>query len=156
MKKLFVAFIVFTLLVGCVYAANVNDFKVDEKLYNSTFTLSDGVIYFDNTNSSGVGIFKYIDADDNSDNDDAIDNIIMDDGSDYLQADDDFKLNKNPDNTANFTDVDHNNQGIVELVDVDNERFVIVFWSKEANATNELMSELTDFNKDNNLTPIAF
>ena len=155
MKKLFLVLIISTLLIGSAYAANLDDFKVDDKLYNSTFNNTDCKVYFDNAKASGIGIFKYLDAVDDE-NDDAIDGIIMDDGNDYLVADDDYQINKNSDNTANFTDSDHGSYGVVEVVEVDNEKFVIVFWSKNSNDTSKLMSQLTEFNKDNNLTAIAF
>lgn len=157
MKKLFLILIIFTLSISCVYASqNLADFKVDE-IYASTFNDSECIIYSENNYASGVGIFKYIDIDDNK-SDDVIDNVIMDDGADYLKVDEEYQLTKNPDNTANFTDLDHGNHGVVELVDVGGEKFVIVFWMKNSNNNDntQLMSQLTDFNKNNNLSPIAF
>lgn len=159
MRKLFLILIISALLFSCVYAVDeLSNFKVDDKLYDSNFNGSDCIIYFDDTNSSGMGIFKYLDNDCEDDDDDAIDNILIDDGDDYLEADEDYKLTKNPDNTANFTDLDNNNRGIVELVDVNNEKFVIVFWAKNDSSIDneELISQLNDFNKNNDVSPISF
>ena len=155
MKKFLLVLIISTLLIGSAYAANLGDFKVDDKLYNSTFNNTDCKVYFDNAKASGVGIFKYLDTVDDE-NDDAIDGIIMNDGNDYLVADDDYQINKNSDNTANFTDSDHGTYGVVEVVEFDNEKFVIVFWTKNSADTGKLMTQLTEFNKNNNLTPVAF
>ncbi|WP_298524662.1 hypothetical protein [uncultured Methanobrevibacter sp.] len=155
MKKLLLILAISTLLIGCAFAANADDFKVDEKIYTSSFKDTDFTIYFEDTNTSGIGIFRSIETTD-EDNDDAVDDILKTDGDDYLKADDDFKLEKNPDNTANFTDTENHNQGIVELVELDKEQFIIVFWSDNADDMSKLMTQLKDFNKDNSLTPVAF
>ena len=75
-----------------------------------------------------------------------------------MAADEDFKLDKNSDNTANFTDYDENNMGVVEVVEVDNEKFVIVFWASNGDNADyaDLLVQLNDFNKENDLAPVAF
>ena len=157
MKKLLLILVMSALLIGCAFAANVSDFKVDKSVYTQSFNDTDGIIYSDAAQTSGIGIFKALDTTDDDDNDnDAGDNLIMNDGSDYLAADDDYMLNKNSDNIANFTDTDHGSHGMVELVEVDNEQFVIVFWCKNAGDEVKLASEVSEFNKENNLTPITF
>ena len=46
----------------------------------------------------------------------------------------------------------------MELVDVNNEKFVIVFWAKNDSSIDneELISQLNDFNKNNEVSPISF
>lgn len=158
MKKIFFVLIISLFLVGCVAAAELIDFKIDDSLYTSNYTESDMIVYFDDTNSSGLCIFKYYENETEETNDDSVDNVVKDEGNDYLVADEDFKLDKNSDNTANFTDNDENNMGVVEVVEVDNEKFVIVFWASNGNNADyaDLLAQLNDFNKENNLAPVAF
>ena len=159
MRKIFLILIIGALLIGCAYAADsMNDFKFDDSVYSSNYSDSDCEIYFDETNSSGLGIFKYTDTedDDGNDSDDLIDGIVMTDGDDYLTADDDYKIDKQADNTGNFTDLENGNYGTVELVEVDNEKYVIVFWTKNADELKEFKSMLDEFNKENNIIAIAF
>jgi hypothetical protein len=158
-KKVFFSLIVSTLLVGSVCAAkSVNDFSVDESydnVHNGTyFSLS-----LNEKQDSGIAIFKNVndDAYDNE-SDDAYDNLIHDDGKDYITVDDDMKINENSDNTVNFTDIDHGEQGIAELIDCDGQQFIVVFWAKDTSDVkdSDLSSMLNEFNKENNVDAIAF
>ena len=158
-KKVFFSLIVSTLLVGSVCAAkSVNDFYVDESydnVHNGTyFSLS-----LNEKQDSGIAIFKNVndDAYDNE-SDDAYDNLIHDDGKDYITVDDDMKINENSDNTVNFTDIDHCEQGIAELIDCDGQQFIVVFWAKDTSDVkdSDLSSMLNEFNKENNVEAIAF
>lgn len=153
-KKIFFALLVSALLVGSVCAASVNDFKVDNS-YSNSFS-SDYYSVFTKGTDTGIAIYKNVNDDAYDDlNDDAVDNIVHDDGQEYLTGDDDMQITKNTDNTANFTDRDHATHGVVELVQSGNEQFIVVFWAKDGNNT-DLMSQLNDFNKDNNVSAVAF
>ena len=64
----------------------------------------------------------------------------------------------NPDKTVNFTNKDFAEHGIAELVSCDDEQFVVVFWAKDISGIkdSDLISELNQFNMNNNVTAIAF
>ena len=69
-----------------------------------------------------------------------------------------MKINENSDNTVNFTDIDHGEQGIAELIDCDGQQFIVVFWAKDTSDVkdSDLSSMLNEFNKENNVDAIAF
>ena len=143
------------LLFGTVCAQKtVNDFQVDES-YNNAYNGTSNSLYLNEKQDSGITIYRYL-ADD--DDNDAYDDLIHDEGKDYLTPDDDFKIDKKSDNTANFTDIDHAQHGVAEVINCDGEDFVIVFWAKDTSnvTTSDLISQLNDFNKDNNVKAIAF
>lgn len=157
-KKILMALIVTTLLAGSVCAASVNDFKVDGSYSNNAFSSDYYSVYLNGNGDSGVAIYKNLDDDAYDDlNDDVVDNIVHDDAREYLVVDDDMQINKSADNTANFTDYDHAEHGVVEVVEMGGEQYVVVFFAKDSNNTNaDLMAKLTAFNKDNGVTPVAF
>ncbi len=109
---------------------------------------------------AGVCIYKNVndDAYDDIENDDVLDNVIHHDGREYIYGDDDMALTKNADNIANFTDYDHATHGVSEVVSQGNEQYIVAIWAKNTNDmdTAKLMSMLTDFNKNNNVSPVAF
>lgn len=69
-----------------------------------------------------------------------------------------MKLDKNPDNTANFTDRDHTTHGLSELVEVDGQQFVVVVWAKDSSniQNSDLALKLAEFNHDNQVKVLAF
>ena len=69
-----------------------------------------------------------------------------------------MKIDKNPDNTANFTDMDHSTHGVVELVESNGQQYIVVFLAKNsANIQNsDLASQLAQFNTNNQVKPVAF
>ena len=69
-----------------------------------------------------------------------------------------MKINKNPDNTANFTDMDHSTHGVVEVVNSNGQQYIVVFFAKDStNIQNkDLASQLTQFNNDNQVKAVAF
>ena len=145
------------LLIGAVSAQKtVNDFQIDDS-YSQAYTGTTHSLYLNEKQDSGIGIYKYL-ADDDADDDDAYDDLTHDEGTDYLTPDDDFKIDKNSDNTANFTDIDHAQHGVVEVINCDGEEYVIVFWAKDTSdlTNSDLISQLNNFNKDNNVKAIAF
>lgn len=178
-KKILLALIVTTLLVGSACAANINGFKVDG--YSNTYDSDYDSTYLNSNGDSGVSIYKnsngayyeYDDGhydydDDGYDYDDAYDHdyddVYDDDyvahngGTVYNGISDDMQLTKNADNTASFTDYDDAEHGVVEVVQLDGEKYTVIFWAKDASNINnaDLISKLTDFNKDNGVSPIAF
>ena len=156
-KNILLLLFISLLLFGTVCAQKtVNDFQVDES-YNNAYNGTSNSLYLNEKQDSGITIYRYLAGDVDDDND-AYDDLIHDEGKDYLTPDDDFKIDKNADNTANFTDIDHAQHGVVEVVNVDGEDFVIVFWAKDtSNVTNsDLISQLNEFDKDNNVKAIAF
>lgn len=157
-KKILVLIMLSSLLVGCVYAVGVTDFKIDDTLKN-VYNSTDYAIYANDNNDTGISIYKYVEStDDEADAAGVFDDMIHDDGREYITADDEMNISKNSDNTVNFTDIDHGTNGISEVVDKDGEQFVVVFWAKNSGSTDlgQLMSTLNDFNKNNNLTAISF
>lgn len=179
-KKILLALIVTTLLVGSACAANINGFKVDG--YSNTYDSDYDSTYLNSNGDSGVSIYKnsngayyeydddghYDYDDDGYDYDDAYDHdyddVYDDDyvahngGTVYNGISDDMQLTKNADNTASFTDYDDAEHGVVEVVQLDGEKYTVIFWAKDASNINnaDLISKLTDFNKDNGVSPVAF
>ena len=133
----------------------INDFQIDES-YNQTLDENVYSLYLNENQDSGIIIYQYSDGD--VDDDNAYDDLMHENCKDYLTPNDNFTLNKNSDNTANFTDIDLAQHGVVEVITCDGEDFVIVFWAKESSnvTTADLISQLNDFNKDNNVNAIAF
>ena len=155
-KNILLLIFISSLLIGTVCAQKtVNDFKIDES-YSKAYNGVSSSLYLNQDHDSGITVYKYLADDDN--NNDAYDDLIHDEGKDYLTPDDDFKIDKNSDNTANFTDIDHSQHGVVELVKCDGEDFVVVFWAKDSSNVNnaDLISKLNEFNHDNNVSAIAF
>ena len=145
------------LLIGSACAAGVNDFKVDSN-YKNVYSGKYYSVYTQD-NNSGILIFKNVDDDvyEHVDNDDIMEGIIHHDGREYITPDDDMTIEKNQDNTTNFKDLDHATQGISEVINVNGEQYIVVVWAK--NSANidmaKLSSILNDFNKNNNVSPIA-
>ena len=158
-KRVLIALFVLSLLIGCVNATNVKDFKINGPVKELSSN-DNYVVYIDNNNDAGLAIYRITDKvrDDHEDDDDAIDNFVHDDGDNYLIADDDVHITKNSDNTANFTDSDHSTRGISEVIDHNGEKHVVVFWSKNSSDMNmdKLLTAIHKFNNDNNVTPITF
>lgn len=158
-KKILLALLVTTLLVGSVCAAGVNDFKVDSSFSNNAFKSDYYTVHMNGNGDCGMAIYKNVNDDMYDDlNDDAVDHIVHGDGREYIVGDDDMQITKNADNTANFTDLDHADHGVVEVVQSGSEQYIVVAWAKDAsNISNaDLMAKLTAFNKDNNVSPVAF
>ena len=157
-KKILLALIITSLLVGSACAASVNDFKVDGS-YGNDFSSDYYSVYLNGNRDSGVAIYKNVNDDLYDDlNDDAVDNIVHDDCREYLVGDDEMQITKNADNTANFTDYDHAEHGVVEVVEIGGDQYVVVFFAKDSSNTTDadLMAKLTAFNKDNNVNAVAF
>ena len=155
--KILFALIITSLLAGCVCAASVNDFKIDSS-YNSTFSSDYYSVYLNDRGNSGVAIYKNVDDDRYDDlNDEIVDDIVHEDGRDYL-GDEDIQILKNDDHTANFTDYDHLQHGVVEVIESDNNQYIVVFFTKYPSNIKDadLILKLNDFNKDNNVTAVAF
>ena len=158
MKKIIFVLIISTLFMGCAFAANsINDLKVDEKYKheagNDCFSLN-----LNDNKDTGCVIFKNVNDDAYDKISDSYGNFIQDDGRDYIKHDDDMKIDKNPDNTANFTDMDHSTHGVVELVESNGQQYIVVFLAKNsANIQNsDLASQLAQFNTNNQVKPVAF
>lgn len=159
-KKILIVLIVSSLLIGTVCATSITDFKIDEKMTKEVLKTDELVVYADEHNDAGIAIFKTIDkmGDNDTNDDDRIDNLIHDDGDEYITSDDDIKLTTNPDHTANFTDADHGTMGLSEVINHNGEKHVVVFWAQNQSDMNmtQLKTTMDKFNKDNNITPEAF
>ena len=156
-RNIFILLCVSLLLMGAVSAQkNINDFQIDKSYYSAYYGTYDS-LYLNEKQDSGITIYKYL-IGNAADGNDAYDYLIHDEGRDYLIPDDNLKLDKNSDNTANFTDYDLAQHGVVEVINVDDEDFVIVFWAKDTcNVSNsDLISQLNKFNKENHVEAIAF
>lgn len=159
-KKIGLALLLLTLFVGCAYAASgVNNFNVD-KSYNQAYSGDYCAVYVNSNQNSGVAIYKNVDDDvyDDIEDDDAYDYLVHGDGREYVISDDDLKVDKNSDNTANFTDYEHATHGIVEVVNNGGEEFIVVFWAKDGGnvSDSDLTTLLNNFNKDNKVEAKAF
>ena len=145
-KKILIALILSSLLIGCVGAASIQEFKIDAPV-KEIFGSDDYVIY---ANSHG---------DANKTVDEAsLDNLIYDDGDEYITQDKDMKIIVNHDHSANFTDKLHGTHGISEVINEEGQKHVVVFWAKSSGETNmtKLNTAKDKFNEINNVTPIAF
>ena len=150
-------FVVSLLLFGTACAQKtVNDFEIDES-YAGAYNGSYHSLYLNQNLDSGIAIYK-IAAGDVDEDDDAHENLIHDDGRDYMTPDDDMKIDKNSDNTFNFTDYDHGQHGVGELIDVDGDSYVVAFFEKGTGSVDctNLISQLSQFNKDNDVDAVAF
>ena len=158
-KKILFTLLISALLVGGACAASVNDFTVD-KAYKNIYSSDYYSAYTNDKQDSGILIFRNVDDDayENKINDDILDHTIHHDGREYITADDDLKITKNANNTANFTDYDHATHGVSEVVKVNGEEFIVVCWAKDSSNINtaQLLSALNDFNKNNTVNTIAF
>ena len=160
-KKVFFLMLVSSLLIGSAYAtSDVTGFNINNN-YKQTYNDSYHALYLNENHDAGVTVYKNVDDDqyDIDDNDDKYDNLIEDDGREYLHADDDYHLQKNDDKIASFKDYDNNEHGIVELIKNDNgQEYIVVFWAKNNNdiKNKDLKTQIEQFNKDNNANPIAF
>lgn len=148
------------LLFGTACAQKtVNDFQVDES-YSSAYNGTYHSLYLNEKQDSGMAIYKNVvrDADDDNENDEAHDDLIHDEGKEYLTPDDDIIIDKNSDSTFNFTDYDHAEHGVGEVVECDGEEFIVVFWAKDISYVDsgDLMSQLKEFNEDNDVKAIEF
>ncbi|WP_298502377.1 hypothetical protein [uncultured Methanobrevibacter sp.] len=159
MKKIFFALVVSALLIGGVCAASVNDFKIDNTykgIYNGEYYS----VYTNSNQDCGILIFKNVNDDvyDDIENDNILDNVIHHDGREYIVPDDDLKLDVGSDHIANFTDYDHATHGVSEVIDVNGDQYIVVAWAKDSSNMDsaKLLSTLNDFNKNNNVKPIAF
>lgn len=158
-KKILFALLVSALLIGGACAASVNSFDID-KDYKNLYESDYYSVYADDKQDSGILVFKNVNDDAYNDgvNDDILDNVIHHDGKEYIVGDDDMKVDVGSDNIANFTDYDHATHGVSEVVKVDGEEFIVVLWAKDLSniKNNDLMSQLNDFNKNNNVNAITF
>lgn len=159
LKGILFLVLVSSLLMGSVFAAGVTDFKVNDS-FKSIYSDDYYGVFAANDTNSGINIYKNVDDDvyDGKTNDDILEGTIHHDGREYIVVDDDMKIAKNPDNTANFTDMDHQTHGVSEVVKLNGQDYVVVFWAKDSsNMDNaKLMASLTEFNKNNNVSPVAF
>ena len=158
-KKILIALILSSLLIGCVGAASIQEYKIDAPV-KEIFGSDDYVIYANSHGDGGIGIYKCIDKqeDNKTVDDDSLDNLIYDDGDEYITQDKDMKISVNPDHSANFTDKLHKTHGISEVINDSGEKHVVVFWAKSSGETNmtQLKTVQDKFNEINNVTPIAF
>lgn len=150
--------VISALFVGCAFAANsANDFKVNEN-YKHAAGNDYYSFNFNDNKDAGCLIFKNVDDDAYDNGSDPYDNIIHDDGREYIHVDDDMKIVKNTDNTANFTDSEHATHGVVEVVDSNGQQYIVVIFAKDGSSTqnSDLISQLAQFNKDNQVKAVAF
>ena len=157
LKKVLFLLVISLLLFGTACAQkNVNDFQVDDsydQAYNGTYY----ALYLNEKQDSGINVYKDV-ASDVDDENEPYDDLVHDDGRDYLTPDDDLKVDKNSDNTVNFKDSDCAEHGVAEMISVDGEDFIVVFWAKDTSDVDnsDLISQLNEFNKDNDVKAVAF
>ena len=158
-KKILFTLLVSALLIGGVCAASVNSFDVN-KDYKNLYESSYYSVYANGKENSGILIFKNVNDDkyDDKVNDDILDNVIHHDGKEYIVADDDMKIDVGSDNIVNFTDSEHATHGVSEVVKVDGKEYIVAIWAKDSSKieNSDLISQLNDFNKNNNVEVVAF
>ena len=157
-RKVLFLLLISLLLFGTVFAQKtVNDFQVDES-YEQVYNGNYHSLYVHGKQLSGIAIYRYI-AGDVDDNVEVDADLVHDNGKGYLIGDeDDISVAKNSDNTVNFTDKDYAEHGVAEVVSINGELFVVVFWAKNVSDIDdsELISQLNQFNMDNNVKAVAF
>jgi hypothetical protein len=156
-KNILLLLFVSLMLIGAVSAhENINDFKIDglDAAHNGNYYS----LYLNEKQDSGIAIYHNADDDAYGDEDnDAYDNLIHDDGSEYITPDDDMKITKNHDNTISFTDYEHGEHGVAELIKDGSGEYIVVFFAKDTSdmKDSDLMSQLKEFNKENNVEATA-
>lgn len=147
------------MMIGSTCAANSQGFNINDSFKN-VYDSEYYSVYATADQSSRINIYKNVNDDvyDDITNDDVFDGVIHHDGSEYTVPDDDMKIDKNSDNTANFTDMDHATKGVCEIVKHNGEEYIVVCWAKDNSNLDfaKLISRLNGFNKDNNVNAIAF
>ena len=147
-KKILIALILSSILIGCVGAASIQEYKIDAPV-KEIFGSDDYVIYANSHGDGGIGIYKCIDKqeDNKTVDENSLDNLIYDDGDEYITQDKDMKIS-----------VLHKTHGISEVINDSGEKHVVVFWAKSSGETNmtKLNTAKDKFNEINNVTPIAF
>ena len=157
-KKIFIIALIALMLISTCYAAkNVTDFKVDQSYYK----VDSGkyfALYLTQNQESGLAIYKYIQDKDIADENDKYDHMVHDYGKQYIEHNDNIDITKNKDNTTSFKDAGHQEHGVLELVKIDGEQFVIVVFAKDHSKIEQsaLVTILNNINKANDLTPIAY
>ena len=157
-KKIFIIGIIALMVLSTCYAAkSVTDFKID----NSYYKVDSGkyfALYLTNNQESGIAIYKYVNDKDIVDENDKYDHMVNDYGKQYINPNEQIDITKNKDNTTVFKDHGNQEHGVLELVKIGDEQFVIVAFTKEQSKTEQstLVTLLNNFNKANNLTPIAY
>ena len=151
--------VVSALLIGGVCAASVNDFKIDDTykgIYNGEYYS----VYANGNQDSGILIYKNVDDDvyDHKENENILDHVIHHNGREYITPYDDLKLNVSAGHIGTFTDYEHATHGVSEVVNVSGDQYIVVVWAKDSSNIDsaKLLSILNDFNKNNNVKPIAF
>lgn len=157
-KKIILMLLIGSMLIGSACAAGVNDFKVNDS-YKNVYSSDYYAVYANSNQNSGINIYKNVNDDvyDDRVNDDVLDGLIHHDGREYIYGDDDLSLNKNSDNTANFTDMDHGTIGVSEVVKHNGEEYIVAAWGTSSSTDlAKLTATLNEFNKANSVTPVAF
>ena len=158
-KKILIALILSSLLIGCVGAVSIQEFKIESPV-KEIYASDNCVIYANSHGDAGIGIYKSLDnqKDNKTIEDGPISNLIYDDGDEYITPDNTMKLSINQDHTANFTDLTHKTKGISEIINTEGQKYVVIFWEKSSSDMNmtKLNIAKDNFNNNNEVTPIAF
>lgn len=155
LRNIICIFCISLLLLGAVSAQkNANEFQID-KSFNSEYNGTGYSLYLNENHDSGITVYRNLVNDEDTGD---YGKLIHDNGRDYLIPDDEMTVLKNSDDTANFTDYDNKEHGVVEVINVDGIDYVIVSWAKDgANVKDsDLLFQLIKFNKDNKVKPVAF
>lgn len=159
MKQILFLIFITAILIGAAHGAKVNDFTPD-KNYKSAYQGKYYSLYLNDNKDSGITVYENVDDDAYGDIDDdgPYDDLIHDDGREYLTMDDDFQIEKNDGNIVEFKDLDHSQHGTVEVVEKDGSQYIVVFWAKDSSdvKNSELNDLLKEFNKDNKVEAVAF
>ena len=121
LKKVLFIMSISLLLFGSAYASDgADNFHIDEP-YSHVYDGSYYSPYFNQNQDSDIYVFENID---NFIDNDAFNGIY------YVIIDEDVNPDKNPDNTAYFTDYDNFQHRDMEVSNQNDEPNIIVFWTE--------------------------
>ena len=131
--KIIIATILLLLTLGVV-SATMDDFQTP-----SGWELINNGIYKGPTINEGLVVSDYTQLD----------------VEEYLTPSSTLKINKQPDNTIIFDDTKNNEHGVAEVVTVDGDKYIIMFWAtSDGMSDEELMNVMLEFNSLNHVKPI--
>ena len=133
--KVLIGLTILLLLMSVVVAKEVDEFKVP----NGYKDQGNGA-YSSNNLGEGLLVLEYND-----------ENI-----KDYIENDM-IDIKKGSDDVMTFDDAELNQHGVMEVVEADGSRFIIIFWAGDNSNIddNSLESSLYNFNTLNNLEPVV-
>lgn len=135
-KKLIPLLIILIFLTSAVSAESVPDFNGPDGWDDK----GDGA-YFGPSLGEGLIVMEY-----------SSENV-----EDYLTQSDILQITNQNDNTFTYKDLELNQHGVGEVVEVDGAKYIVLFWAGDDAGISDdsLNSVMNEFNELNNVEPIA-